>query len=750
MVESKLLNQQVIDFGAPKQRESRIAEFITAKTPLDKIQAVVTHYPEMAWLTGRINTTPEQHSQAGPGKTIGEILFNAPKNDLIEFNRTAVGILTLDWILKGDYEAFTACQKPKDKLSKESFDQLQKYTRKILPDEEAVDAMVTYIVINDLGKISSVVDNLEQKLGLQEVDHDKVLLAGLETHPEISPSYQSLSSRYKELIKNGLRAKFSIAQFIQGENTPANLNGLSGLDQESLDFYLLHAVTDMAGAAGQFVQNGSAVMTEPTYQGFRSSIESLEGIAKGHSPVQVYDNYLESRAKKINLDIQNPTQRAATRLSCMLRISESEKAREVQDALTSLPENTRAILEKELNKTGVDDGYATLLYYSPALLLNIRTALEKTGDPNAAQKSLEIGLTTLARIYQEARITLKKRQGNGVFTVMVDKIAKQAGVDPVSLTNKRIQLASVGEDAAASLEEEPVIDTSKFHQLGSLSQIPGQRIAAIGMGGGSDAIQAAMISKLLENENKKASCVISIRTEKTGSQGVAGAIGEKRTIQNHGGEIAPGIFRVKEESSGSGRFLENIPAGEIPTFLIIDNGDEKLTGKIQAVLDHVGGVDTVIGVDTGGDALYSTTGQDNSKATPDQDLNSLRAINSLKDVNKLSFEIAVGVDTPPNGEEILSRANASFYPLKPNESDIVLAKYSQWRTDGSDPGRYGKTPLAWQAALRGKRGYQCLPLPKEVVLDDKNPWNTFVHISSATAGIFIMSTESHLNALSKK
>ncbi len=130
------------------------------------------------------------------------------------------------------------------------------------------------MVVNDLGKVKGVVKNIAEKSGIKDVDHDKLLFAGLSQHPEISPSFQKLSSRHKKLILNGLKTEFNIGQFIQGENVPASLEGLKGIDEESLKFYLLHALYDIAGAAGQSVQNGSVIMNEPTYENFRLAIDS--------------------------------------------------------------------------------------------------------------------------------------------------------------------------------------------------------------------------------------------------------------------------------------------------------------------------------------------------------------------------------------------------------------------------------------------------------------------------------------------
>jgi len=69
--------------------------------------------------------------------------------------------------------------------------------------------------------------------------------------------------------------------------------------------------------------------------------------------------------------------------------------------------------------------------------------------------------------------------------------------------------------------------------------------------------------------------------------------------------------------------------------------------------------------------------------------------------------------------------------------------------DGSNDARYGKTPLAWQLALRDETGIQSLDIPSQVVLDNQNPWNPFVNINAATRGIFFMPLADHLRAIEK-
>lgn len=274
---------------------------------------------------------------------------------------------------------------------------------------------------------------------------------------------------------------------------------------------------------------------------------------------------------------------------------------------------------------------------------------------------------------------------------------------------------------------------------------PGERLAFIGIGGGSDCIQAAILAIMVG----KPCCVISIRANKTTSQSANGAMGEDRTIDNHGGEVARGVFRVLPESTGSGRFLESIPAHLVRMYSVIDYKDERLSQQIQAALDDFGGIETIVAVDTGGDCLYRTSVEDSTKATPDQDLDSLNAINLLDRFNRQSCVIAKGIDSPDYADDILRQAEARAVEFTADERARILSLYKEFQMDGSHPDRYGKTPFAWQAALRGETGQVRLPLPDKVVNDPRNPWNPYVTITAEMAGCHVMDVRKHLAAIAR-
>jgi hypothetical protein len=126
-----------------------------------------------------------------------------------------------------------------------------------------------------------VVDQVRSKTGVEEVDHDKILLMGLKKHPKMFPSYLKLSPYYQQKLIEGLEAQFNMAQLIQGENIPKALEGVKVLKKDALDLFVLHAVYDMAGAAGHVAHNGSIVLTESTYSATVMCVEALLQFLQG-------------------------------------------------------------------------------------------------------------------------------------------------------------------------------------------------------------------------------------------------------------------------------------------------------------------------------------------------------------------------------------------------------------------------------------------------------------------------------------
>ncbi len=170
---------------------------------------------------------------------------------------------------------------------------------------------------------------------------------------------------------------------------------------------------------------------------------------------------------------------------------------------------------------------------------------------------------------------------------------------------------------------------------------PGEKQVYIGIGGGSDCIQAAALAVL----GGRNAAVISIRRNKLCSQTESDEIGASRTVENHGGEVCfkgSDVYRITPETTGSGRFVESIPAAHLPTYLVIDRQDGMLSRQIWAAVNDFGGCDSVIALDTGGDCLYRVAQATDvaGQTTPDQDIASLLAIRELQGAALYSCVVA--------------------------------------------------------------------------------------------------------------
>lgn len=437
---------------------------------------------------------------------------------------------------------------------------------------------------------------------------------------------------------------------------------------------------------------------------------------------------------------------SSIKLCNMLGAADPKKAQIVLQTFQNQEPNVKAILEKELMSTEINNDNIILLNYAPETMINAITYFKNNNSENPIIDGLNAILPTFARVYSQTRANLaRKNNASNVTNVMINEITKKAGENPNELAKINIELQSRGNDFETRISPIHQINNNKSTEFPIT--VVGKTVV-IGMGGGSDCIQAAILAKIMQQKGIQCSDVISIRTNKTASQDSKGNMGEERTIQNATRLVDKDIYLISSETTGSGRFLENVPAEELNVYLIIDREDGNLKQKIEKTLAVIGDVENLIGVDTGGDVLYPLIETSNqSITTPDQDRRVLETINSIQGINKKCCIIGIGIDSPDCANSILQGANASYYEPDEKIKQEILDTYNRWDMTGKNEKKFGKTPLAWQQALNGKTGIVCLNIPTKYVLDRKNPWIPFVNIQSATQGLFFMDTQRCIDSI---
>ncbi len=402
-----------------------INEFLNEKNIVQSAKLLIQYYPELKWLTEDVNATPEgicpQHTQS-----VSEQLYGV---NHIELERTLVGIECLKYVINNDCESFTKCQNENIRLTDKNFTELRNYTLNILQTPEDIDAMIAYTVINDLGKIKSFTQKIEQLTGQKTKDHDEALFLAIKTVPEQIPSYFRLSETNRQDILNGLSADFNLAQFVQGECLPANLSKFSQMSARGKNLYLIHTFYDVAGAAGHVNPNGSLVMSNPVYTGYMIAINTLNELNNGKDEITVYNLFLKQKADILKIPLRTATNQALVRLAVMSRASSIQDITVITTAFNRLKADEQNNLITGLLKDGITEG-GVLLYYAPAFIQNAMNTM-----PDKKTEMLEKAFRIISFIYRD----IHNKSGIKIFSMA--QIATLIKEQPVLSATKLYETA---------------------------------------------------------------------------------------------------------------------------------------------------------------------------------------------------------------------------------------------------------------------------------------------------------------------
>ena len=381
--------------------------------------------PELEWLKAdSINGTPEGADVIGK-----------------EFKRTWCSIELLDDVLNDDYEAFSACQPADTRITRESFNELRDWVCSVLETQEDMYAMRAYLVINDLGKVKDFVEKITSSLGVETVDHDKILYEGLKAHPEYSPTFNSLSTVYQDLILEGLSTNFNMGQYVQCECLPESLSPLYLINsEEALNFYMIHVLFDIAGAAGHVNSNGSLICNDLYWKKFSWALDTIYGlvIKDIYTPLQAYVVYL-----KHTMDYYGVSNSYVVAKLCnMISVSTKEEAHEIEEANNELDPKVKEVLNKELMATGHCSNTGILLYYAPATFRNALGYYKKINPKTAIKNTVLKIAPVIASIFEQIRDTYSIE--SGVTTAFIAEVAK-AAMNPEQMPSTW-KLIKVGDD----------------------------------------------------------------------------------------------------------------------------------------------------------------------------------------------------------------------------------------------------------------------------------------------------------------
>ena len=362
------------------------------------------------------------HQKWTPKQTPSQLLYGGNHD---EVNRTLVGVLALRWIINDDYDTFVGGQPAPVKLHRGSFDWLRKLFENGIKTPDDLFALVTAMIINDLGKDSSLEEDYFAKTGesVQGMNHDMVLFEAAKAG--MVPSLERLDPPYREDVMLGLElgSELNAGQLAQAENVIGSLEGLLLMrgHERAFELKFMEQLLDVAGAAGHSDATCAKKMIEPVFKGFQTVYEVALDIISGRSNLREgYDKVLKGRGDMLQqkgfraLLVDVPEERALLRLLTMGRTADKEQADLFDKTFYSLPQPTRKELVDGLNVDGYNDGKAILPYYMPAMLSE---GLENTKTPSESLK--QNALSSLMRFL--ARVLEGTKPEPGVDGIVIER-----------------------------------------------------------------------------------------------------------------------------------------------------------------------------------------------------------------------------------------------------------------------------------------------------------------------------------------
>ncbi|KAJ5939695.1 hypothetical protein N7466_002829 [Penicillium verhagenii] len=307
------------------------------------------------------------------------ILYQA---DYDEVNRTLVGFLALRWIHLGQYDEFVGSQPPDVRLDRQSFEWIRQFYTQAITNPDALYALITSIVINDLGKDPQLASDYQEVTGIDitDLNHDAILLKACTVG--LVQSLDKLPAHYKDDLVRGIElgATFNFGQLAQAENVPVCLSGLLAMKYKPSCFQLrfMEQLLDISGAAGHMDSTCAKKLIQPIFDSYRNVYDACQSVIGGLSDLREgYDLVLSRRARFLHgmgfrlLSVDDANDRALMRLFCMGNVTTRDRAEVFQDTWDSLEKSVRDTLVYALNLDGVSGEPAVQPTYMPAFLSRI-------------------------------------------------------------------------------------------------------------------------------------------------------------------------------------------------------------------------------------------------------------------------------------------------------------------------------------------------------------------------------------------
>lgn len=341
-------------------------------------------------------------------------------SSLDERNRAVASVHSIIWLLRNDYEEFTAAQPLDKRMTLELWNKLQVFVESAKPDGEMVQAVLVFLTIRGVGKIKSLRDQLPVNFRAPE----QAVIFLMNNMDQVLPSLTSLSETSFRLIESmfALHEEFNLAQLLQGENTPANVKRLKEYLSRFTEgdriakIYMLSFFGVMSGILGH---KGGSALTSSLFMDQTNGTNLLDAMrllerVESASPHAIYWNYIRARCRSIcpseDSSRSDPQTLVLMRLACLNRVQTVDEFQQLQGAWRALPvvEHQQVLIDHFLADGIMERSF--LLSFLPQCFVNAKQNLDV---------GLQLMLVMLAELIRHLRIIMEE----------IDKAPTQITVD---------------------------------------------------------------------------------------------------------------------------------------------------------------------------------------------------------------------------------------------------------------------------------------------------------------------------------
>lgn len=323
-----------------------------------------------------------------------------------ERNRILCSLISVVYLIRNDYGNFTHQQDVDERMTREVWDTLQELVAWTDLDENLTVVIFAFIVVRGLGKSAPLVAQLPISLESAE----QTVLYIVERCLHLVPSIDGMKADQGELFKKlrsmlVLHTRFNLAQFLQAENSPANVWLLKATLEHSgvqlLKLYLFSVVGMMSGLAaggGGSTIFGSKFMDDKNARALLDAIHSLQSLSQA-DPQAIYWKYIGQRACRLEAPFVSRENLVLARLMCLTRSHSWKEYESINLDWSELDDRVKHTLTKHFLADGIQENVYSFVFL-PLCIANAK-ANESVG--------LTVFLTLLAHLIHKINAMLPRR-----------------------------------------------------------------------------------------------------------------------------------------------------------------------------------------------------------------------------------------------------------------------------------------------------------------------------------------------------